>query len=101
MIYMYTQWTPYNKTDEWIEAFRKVQGKLPAFIKKWQTFSTSDEERGLKGYNIIMTDKENVDEAMIEISKLTAPFWKIEGFAMKLEPLLTMKDSLKVIGKSL
>ena len=101
MIFMYTQWIPHNKTDEWLEAFKKVQGKLPAFIKKWQTFAVADENRGVKGYNLIMAEKGSADEAMLEISKLIAPFWKIEGFAMKLEPLLTVKDSLKVIGKSL
>jgi len=101
MIFMYTQWIPYNKTNEWVEIFQKVQGKLPASIKKWQTFSTSDEDRGVKGYNLIMTEKGNADEALIEISKLIAPFWKIEGFAMKLEPLFALREGLKVIGKSL
>ena len=49
----------------------------------------------------IMAEKGSADEAMLEISKLIAPFWKIEGFAMKLEPIFSMKDALKVIGKSL
>ena len=101
MIFMVTQWTPYNKTNEWFNAFKEVQGKLPSFIKKWQIFAVPDEDRGFKGYNLIMVEKGNADEAMIEISKLIAPFWKIEGFAMKIEPLFAMRDALKVIGKSL
>ncbi|MFX1571184.1 MAG: hypothetical protein ACFFB0_00375 [Promethearchaeota archaeon] len=48
-----------------------------------------------------MVEKGNADEAMIEISKLIAPFWKIEGFAMKTETAFAMRDALKVIGKSL
>jgi hypothetical protein len=101
MIFMVTQWTPYNKTNEWLDTFRKVQGKIPSFIKKWQTFAASDEEKGIKGYNLIMVEKGNADEALIEISKLLAPFWKIEGFAMKIEPILSMRDALKTIGASL
>jgi len=101
MIFMVTQWTPYNKTNEWLDIFRKVQGKIPSFIKKWQTFAAPDEEKGIKGYNLIMVEKGNADEALIEISKLLAPFWKIEGFAMKLEPILSMRDALKTIGASL
>ena len=101
MIFMATQWIPYHKTNEWFNAFKEVQGKFPAFIKKWQTFAVVDEDRGVKGYNLIMVEKGNADEALIEISKLFTPFWKIEGFAMKIEPEFAMRDALKVIGKSL
>ena len=98
---MVTQWTPYNKTEEWFKIFNDVKGKFPAYIKKWQTFATVDEERGIKGYNLIMVEKGNADEALVEISKAVAPFWKIEGFAMKIETLFAMRDAVKVLGKSL
>lgn len=101
MIFIVTQWIPYHKTEEWFEAFKKVAGKLPSFIKKWQTFATPDVARGIKGYNVIMVEKGNADEALVEIAKLFAPFWKIEGFAMKIEPVMGMKDAIKVLGKSL
>jgi len=101
MIFIVTQWTPYNKVDEWFEIFNKVKGKFPPYIKKWQTFALPDEDRGIKGYNIIMVEKGNADEALIEIMKLIAPFWKIEGFGMKVETVMSMKDSVKVLGKSL
>ena len=101
MIFMVTQWIPYNKTNEWFDVFKGVQGKFPSSVKKWQTFAVTDEDRGIKGYNLIMTEKGNVDEALIEISKIMAPFWKIEGYAMKIEPIFAMRDALKVIGKSL
>ena len=98
---MVTQWTPYDKTDEWFKVFQQVAGKFPSYIKRWHTFATPDTKRGIKGYNLIMVEKGNADEALVEISKLLAPFWKIEGFAMKIEPLLGMRDAVKVIGKSL
>jgi len=101
MIFMMTQWIPYNKTEEWFKIFNGVKGKFPSYVKKWQTFAVVDEERGIKGYNLIMIEKGNADEALVEISKSFAPFWKIEGFSMKVEPLFTMRDAVKVIGKSL
>ena len=101
MIFMVTQWIPYHKTNEWFEIFKKVKGSLPSYIKKWQMFSTPDKELGFKGYNIIMVEKGNADDALIEISRLIAPFWKIEGFAMKIEVVTGLKDSLKIAGKSL
>ena len=50
MIFMGTQWLPYNKTEEWAKIFLKVtQNPLPSCIKKWQTFSSADGENGLPG----------------------------------------------------
>ena len=88
MIFVVTQWTPYNKVDEWFKIFQEVKGKFPSYIKKWQTFA-------------LPVEKGNADEALIEITKLIAPFWKIEGFGMKVETVMSMRDSIKVLGKSL
>ncbi len=101
MIFITTQWIPYNKTDEWFKAFQEVQGKFPPYIKKWQTFAAPDKNRGIKGYNIIFVEKGKADEAAIEVSKLFTPFWKIEGFSMKTEMVMGMRDAVKVLGKSL
>ncbi|NVM38536.1 MAG: hypothetical protein HWN81_23300 [Candidatus Lokiarchaeota archaeon] len=101
MIFVVTQWTPYNKVDEWFKIFQEVKGKFPSYIKKWQTFALPDEDRGIKGYNLIIVEKGNADEALIEITKAIAPFWKIEGFGMKIETVMSMRDSVKVLGKSL
>jgi len=101
MIILATQWTPYNKTNEWFNVFKEVQGKIPSTITKWQSFASTDEDKGIKGYNLIMTKKENAEEALMDISKMLAPFWKIEGFAMKIEVLFSMRDAIKVLGKSL
>jgi hypothetical protein len=100
MIFMGTQWLPYNKTEEWAEIFLKVNQKpLPSCIKKWQTFSSADGENGIKGINIIYTEKGQGDEALVEISRLILPFWAIEGYRWKLEPLYGVSDSLKVLAK--
>ena len=100
MIFMGTQWLPYNKTEQWAKTFLEVaQNPLPSCIKKWLTFSSADGENGIKGINIIYTEKDKADEALVEISKLILPFWEIEGYRWKLEPLYGVSDSLKVLGK--
>jgi hypothetical protein len=100
MIFMGTQWIPYNKTEEWSKIFLMVSANpLPSCIKKWQTFSCNDGEKGIKGYNLIFTEKGKVDEAVTEITKVISPFWEIEGYGWRLEPLMGVSDSMKVLGK--
>jgi hypothetical protein len=100
MIFMGTQWIPYNQTEAWSKAFLKVTSNpLPSCIKKWQTFTCNDGDKGIKGYNLIYTQEGKGDEAMVEIAKLIIPFWEIEGYGWKLEPLIGMSDSFKVLGK--
>ena len=101
MIFMGTQWIPHNKTEEWSKIFLKVnQNPLPSCIKRWQTFTSTDGESGIKGYNLIFTEKGKGDEAIVEITKLILPFWEIEGYRWKFEPLIGVSDSLKVLEKS-
>ena len=58
MIFMGTQWIPHNKTEQWSKIFLEVnKNPLPSCIKKWQTFSSADGQRGIKGYNLIFTEK--------------------------------------------
>ena len=100
MIFMGTGWIPFSKREEWQKIYNRVTPKaLPPGIKKWQSFGCSDGECGLKNYNLIFTEKEKVDEACIEISKLMMPYYEIEGFGWKLEPLMSMSDALTLWGK--
>ena len=100
MIFMGTGWIPFNKVEEWQKIYTKVAGKtLPPGIKKWQSFGCSDGECGLKNYNLIFTEKDKVDEAGIAIAKQMMPFYAIEGFGWKLEPLMGVTDALKLLGE--
>jgi hypothetical protein len=101
MIIMVTQWIPYDKTEQWVKIFLKeVTGPLPPYIKKWRSYATPDGDLGMKGYNLVYVEKGKGDEAQIYITKAFMPFWEIEGFSMKIEELLGMKDIFKVLGKS-
>ncbi len=97
MIFMGTYTMPSNKTEEWMKCISDITANsLPSCIKKWQTFTFSDVDV-YKGYNLIFTEKGKVDEAFIEITKLIFPFCQIEGSSWKLEPLMTVTDTLKVL----
>jgi hypothetical protein len=97
MILMGTYTMPMNKTEEWKKCILDLAANPPtAGIKKWRTFSCSY-ECGYKGYNLIFTEKGKEDEALLEIAKKMFPLTQIEGTSWKLEPLMTVPDSLKVL----
>ena len=94
---MLTIWTPPDKGKEVINKFSKAAEKgFPKSIKKWQIFTVSDGLDGAKGYELIFTEKGQADEALVAIHKILAPFAEIEGYRYKIEPLLGMKDTLKL-----
>ena len=97
MILMGTYTMPYDKIEEWKKCMLDLAASPPTVgIKKWQTFSCPD-EFGYKGYNLIFTEKEQADEALLEIAKTMLPLMQIEGTSWKLEPLMTVPDSLKIL----
>ena len=95
MIFMVTNWYPFHKADEVTKIQQKVPQQFPSYIKKWQLFGTADGRRGLKGYGIVYTDPEKVDEAGIYIAKVMSLFNDVEGYTWKVEPLMGMKDFQK------
>ena len=99
MLFMLTVWYPPHKGPDVMKKFvEATKTPLPSFIKKWQVYTTSDGERGVKSYHLIATEEGNVDEAAIYIAKSQVPFSEIEGYVHKIEPLLGVKDSFKVMG---
>jgi hypothetical protein len=103
MIFMATATIPSDATEEWAKcSFEMASNPLPACIKKWQVFlcSGGDGDSGIKGYNLIFTEKGKGDEALIEINKLMLTFGKIKGMSYKLEPLMSITDSFKVLEKN-
>jgi hypothetical protein len=95
MIFMVTNWYPFHKDAEVTKIQQKVPRQFPPYIKKWQLFGTADGRRGLKGYGIVYTDPEKVDEAGIYIAKIMSLFNEVEGYTWKVEPLMSMKDLQK------
>jgi len=101
MIFIGTYRMPSNKTEKWSKCFKNMSANpLPSCIKRWETYSCFDGEIGIKGYNLIYAEKGKGDEALIEIAKLMFPFCEIEGATWKVEPVMGVSDSFKVLGEN-
>ena len=96
---MLTAWYPYQSVNDMVKAMSNAP-KAPDFIAKWNIFATTDAEKGIKVYNLIMI-KENVsDDAVITIGKMQNHFVnEVKGYSWKVEICTGMKDSLKMLGK--
>ena len=98
MIYILTAWYPGNKAKEIMEVFKKVS-KIPDYIKKWQIFFTADGLNGTKTYNLIYIEDKASDEANIFIAKVQQLYVdNIEGYRWRIEPVLGLKDSIKIFS---
>ena len=98
MIFMLTVWHPPGKAKEVLNKFQKVTEKgIPKSIRKWQIYTVADGLDGVKAYELIFTEKGQADEALVEIHKMLLPFAEVEGYRYKIEPLLGMKDTVKLI----
>ena len=74
---------------------------MPDYIIKWRSFSTADGKNGVKSYNLVYVADDNVAEAEIYIVKLQQEFVNIEGYAYKIEPLMSMRDYQKFMALKL
>jgi hypothetical protein len=90
-------WFPFNKTEKGAQIASKMI-KLPPYITKWIRLNAADGKKGAKVYNIIYIDDSKIVEAGFYISKVASMFNEIEGFCWKVEPVMSVRDSLKVAG---
>ena len=98
MIILVTVWFPPDKSIEVADKFFKQAAQpLPPVIKKWEVFATNDGLNGMKGYHLIMTERDKGDEAMGEINQLMGSMGSIEGFRIKFEILNGMKEMARLV----
>ena len=98
MIYLCTVWMPPNKAVEAAKIYLQQLREIP-HIRKWQAFNTTGGKSGHKQYHLIMTERGKGEEAMTEIMKYFMPLINgIEGFRIRLETLMGVTDSYKMIG---
>lgn len=94
---MLTLWAPFNKIEDVAKITSKIT-KLPPYIKKWQILSTAGGKKGGKSYGIIYVDDNNIAEAGLYIAKVMSLYYDIEGFAWKMEPVMSQRDAVKIPG---
>ena len=90
---------PPSKAKEVGEVF--ISGKapeLPDYVKRTQIFVVMDVE--LKTYAIYKVPDEKSHEGLVAITKRFTGYFDIEGSRFKIEPLLTVKEALPLIGLS-
>ncbi len=94
---MITVWYPPHKSKEVAKLILKSPREIP-FVTKWRVFNCPAGKEGLKGYNLIYTERGKMEEAILELGKYFLPFSEIEGYYTKFEPLIGVSDSFNLIG---
>ena len=90
---------PPDKSIIAAEKFIEVTAKeLPPFLKRLQVLGDSRMDKGMKVLSIYETEDARIKESIIELTKMFAQFNGIEGFRYEIEPMLTVKEALCVLG---
>ena len=88
---------PLNKAVEIGKTF--TSGKLtgvPDFVKRINIFIVADEE--VKTYTLYEMPNDKLYDGIVALGTRYAGFREIENFKYKIEPLMTMKEALPMIG---
>ncbi|MBY8981409.1 MAG: hypothetical protein KGD57_00540 [Candidatus Lokiarchaeota archaeon] len=95
--YMVTFTYPPNKAKEIGQTFlSKKNIKLPDYIKQVNVFVVMDND--VKSYIIYEVENDKTHNALIAIANRFTDYFDIEGSKFKIEPLLTTKEALNLIG---
>ena len=90
---------PPDKSIIAAEKFIEVTAKeLPPFLKRLQILGDSRMDKGMKVLWIYEADDARIKESIIELTKMYVQFNGIEGFRYEIEPMLTVKEALAVLG---
>ena len=94
MFYMFITTAPLNKGSEVAQAFLKaVETPPPPYLKSRGIYVTYGDE-GYKWYNLVEIDDEHISEGLDELMKRTIPFDDVEGLKIKMESLISMRESI-------
>ena len=73
--------------------------KLPDYVKPPQLFATvSNDDGRIKAYGIYEVDDDKSHEGYVAIAKRLTGYFEIEGLHYKIEPLMTAKEALSLLG---
>ena len=98
MIFMLTVWYPPTQSTAVAGIYMERPREIP-FIRKWQVFNTSGGKKGNKQYHLIMSERGEGQQALIEINKYMLPLAnEIKGLRTKIEVLMGVTDSMKLVG---
>jgi hypothetical protein len=96
VFYMFIATAPLNKGTEVAKAFLKaVETPPPPYLKSLGVYATYGDE-GYKWYNLVEIDDDHTAEGLSELMKRTIPFDDVEGLKIKMENLISMRDSIEL-----
>jgi len=99
MVYfLTTTYFPGEKAEQIGKALPKLP-KLPNYVKAPQIFATVSNDNGqIKAYGIYEVDDNKSHEGYVAIAKRLTGYFEVEGVQYKIEPLMTLKEALAIIG---
>jgi len=99
MVYFLTVTTfPGEKSKEIGKILPKLP-KLPDFVKAPQIFTTVSNDNGeIKAYGLYEVDDNKSHEGYVAIAKRLTGYFEIDGLSYKIEPLMTLKEALGLLG---
>ncbi len=93
-----TSWYPPHKTIDVAKMILKQPREIPN-VTKWRVYNTADGKDGMKQYHLIYTERGKLEEAGMAVYKYFFPFVsQIEGYYIKIENLVGVSDSYKMVG---
>ena len=89
---------PGDKSEEAGKALPNLP-KLPDYVKPPQIFVTISNDTGeIKAYGLYEVDDDKAHEGYVAISKRFTGYFGIEGLKFKLEPLMSVREALALLG---
>jgi len=89
---------PGEKAEEIGKILPKLP-KLPEFVKPPQLFTTvSNDDGKIKAYGIYEVEDDKSHEGYVAIAKRLTGYFEVEGLSYKIEPLMSIKESLNLLG---
>jgi len=93
--FLATSFIPPHKATEVGKTFPNLP-KLPDFVKTLFIFVVPS--RDIKSYSLYEVPDDKAHEGYLAITKRITGYFGIEGFKFTVEPLMTIKESLALIG---
>jgi len=90
---------PPDKSIVVAEKFIEVTAKaLPPFMKRLQVLGDSRMDQGVKVLSVYAVEDARIKDGIIELTRMYMQFNGIEGFRYEIETMLTVNESLAVLG---
>ena len=90
---------PPDKSIIVAEKFTEVNAKpLPPFLQCLHVLGDSRMDKGMKVLSVYEVEDTKIKDGIIELTKMYVQFNNIEGFRYEIEPMLTVKEALLLLG---